>query len=366
LRTQQGYDWGFFVFLIDTLNDPSPNNFLNDVPGGFATFNGPYTHLTYDTGTWGPTRMHVIFAHEMGHIFGADDEYAGENTCAVGETWGYLQVPNTSCNNGGDTSDLSIMGEVDDLPTIDLSVSARGAIGWRNPAVENGFLVVDVVRTSNVSLSPYSPDPSPGNQPTYSGLGWNVPYPPGAGHQPVSISTTKDVEWQVDGGPMPSASPADGAFNEEHEPFSFTAGLTPGPLPDGVYTFDMQAINQFGHTSVLATDVLNIQYDPVTDTDGDGCSDYNELGPTQGQGGLRDPFNPYDVWDPAPTIGSTAHSIGVADIIAVVRKYASTDPNFDRTPLGPNTWNLGPGSGTVTVADILLAVKQFPISWNCS
>jgi hypothetical protein len=84
-----------------------------------------------------------------------------------------------------------------------------------------------------------------------------------------------------------------------------------------------------------------------TDTDGDGCPDYKELGPAQGQGGLRDPFNRWDYFNPEKA--NTPHTQTIADILFVVGKYGKNQGNplytidTDRTAVpGGNVWNLGP------------------------
>lgn len=46
-----------------------------------------------------------------------------------------------------------------------------------------------------------------------------------------------------------------------------------------------------GGSNVQTTQIAN------TDTDADGCTDFQELGSTAGLGGLRDPFNKWDYFD---------------------------------------------------------------------
>ena len=100
------------------------------------------------------------------------------------------------------------------------------------------------------------------------------------------------------------------------------------------------------------------------DHDGDGCPDAKELGDTQTQGGLRDPSNRNDFFNPEKT--NTPVTQTVADIIKVVQQFNKNQGNAaytrdtDRTGiLGANSWNLGAPDGQQTVADILAAVKQF-------
>src|SRR5581483_2166228 len=166
--------------------------------------------MTYDNDGWGISRMHLVAAHETGHIFGALDEYASSG-CRVTDSWGYLNAPNTSCNNGGTTTDQSIMGDSNEQvsPSVDVSTSARAAVGWRNPTVIGSQTVVDVQRTSGVSINPPAQNPS-GSTPQLTGAATNQPYPPGGcniyggacSRVPAAVSITRvsSVDWSVDSG----------------------------------------------------------------------------------------------------------------------------------------------------------------------
>jgi hypothetical protein len=114
------------------------------------------------------------------------------------------------------------------------------------------------------------------------------------------------------------------------------------------------------------------------DGDGDGCPDYvpdkdydatngmqpnGELLDNPNLGGLRDPFNHYDYFNP------TQDGLNrVDDILAVINQYFQDDPPgvpdltslTDRVAiLGGNAWNLGAPNGQQRVDDILNAVKQY-------
>ncbi len=94
----------------------------------------------------------------------------------------------------------------------------------------------------------------------------------------------------------------------------------------------------------------------------------SELSDTANAGGLRDPFNPWDYFNPEKV--NTPHTQTAADILKVVQAFGKNQGNpaysidNDRTGLiGGNSWNLGPPDGQQTAADILAAVKQF--GHNC-
>jgi hypothetical protein len=105
------------------------------------------------------------------------------------------------------------------------------------------------------------------------------------------------------------------------------------------------------------------------DTDGDGCPDKKELADTQAAGGMRDPRNRWDFFNPEKV--QTPHTQTVADILKTVSQFGKNQGNAlytidtDRTGItGGNPWNLGPPDGQQTVADILAAIKQF--SQSCT
>jgi hypothetical protein len=110
----------------------------------------------------------------------------------------------------------------------------------------------------------------------------------------------------------------------------------------------------------------------VVDTDGDGCRDTREMqasAASETSGGLRDAKNPYDYFNP------THDGLNrLDDVLAVVQAYfkddtdanpglppyaVGYDPDTDRTPIGPNAWNLGPPNGFQRVDDILAIIAQF-------
>jgi hypothetical protein len=118
------------------------------------------------------------------------------------------------------------------------------------------------------------------------------------------------------------------------------------------------------------------------DQDGDGCTDWEELGSTQATGGLRDPFNVWDFFD-VPTGPSLQRDkvVNVADISAVTARFGSSgtpgDPlsppppapayhsAYDRgTLLGPDSWNQNAANGSITVQDIT-AVAQYHFGHTC-
>ena len=288
-RRAVGADWGYLIFVVDSLND-ADGMFSDGTNFAYAYLSGPFVVMTYDNDGWGIGYMDLVAAHETGHIFGALDEYASSG-CSTADSWGYLNVSDASCNNGGITTDKSIMGEASEQqdPSVDVSTSAQGAIGWRNPG--GTPVVVDVVRTATVSLTPYTPDPTSDNTPTYSASAGNTPYPPGGCNtiggicyrwpSAVTVSKVAGAQWNLDGGAFTSAGvvPTDGAFDEETDPYTFTP---PSPVPNGTHTFGTRSTNNFGHVSGTATDNLTI----IPGSPVGGIAELPALaGPSAGQSG---------------------------------------------------------------------------------
>jgi hypothetical protein len=147
-RTALGADWGYVIFVVDSMVDS--DGLFSDGYFAYAYLNGPFMVMTYDNDGWGIGYMNLVTAHETGHIFGALDEYASSG-CSTADSFGYLNVSNASCNNGGITSDLSIMGDSYEQtsPSVDVSTRRESLAGEIRR--ENGRTVVDVVRTATAS-----------------------------------------------------------------------------------------------------------------------------------------------------------------------------------------------------------------------
>ena len=116
------------------------------------------------------------------------------------------------------------------------------------------------------------------------------------------------------------------------------------------------------------------------DSDGDGCSNTEELGTDPRQGGLRDPNNPWDFFDP-----SLDGAVGLEDFMLLLQHFHTNDkngqaainrrsdpfttpdpgigryhPRFDRGSfVGPQPWNRQPPDGYISLSDLIALVVQF-------
>lgn len=115
------------------------------------------------------------------------------------------------------------------------------------------------------------------------------------------------------------------------------------------------------------------------DEDGDGCTDWEELGPVNVSGGQRDPFNFWDFFDTPNSANQRDKIILTSDISRVVARYGTNgdktgDPlspppptgyhtAFDRGgSIGPNGWNLRQPDGKILTPDISAVVASFGAS----
>ena len=125
----------------------------------------------------------------------------------------------------------------------------------------------------------------------------------------------------------------------------------------------------FTHTS------LPLSHDADIWADGqvapDGCTTWEELGTDPSTGGLRDPWNWWDFFDP-----NLDGNITLDDIFAVIDRFGAGGdptvdplssppasgyhPRFDRgATLGPDGWNIDAPEGSITLDDIFAVIAQF-------
>jgi hypothetical protein len=98
------------------------------------------------------------------------------------------------------------------------------------------------------------------------------------------------------------------------------------------------------------------------DSDGDGCTDAQELASDPTLGGQRDYLNPWDYFNP-----SEDGLNRIDDITAVVLKYGHDlgvygdyDTKFDRTELtGGNPWQFDAPDGQIRIFDITAAIRSY-------
>lgn len=236
LRSQLHTEWAFTVFVVDSFNDI--NGKFSDGYFAYAYLNGPFMVMTYDNDGYGIHNMDIVMAHEMGHVFGALDEYAGSSSCT--ETSGYLNVANgnhASCGSSGDSACI-MRGQ---LGKTSVCLYSRGQIGWRDSDGDGIFDPADTAFSFTLGTS------SPG--PTYAFAGTAAIVPcPSPTHAVCTINTIVAVEYRVDGGPWLPATPDDSKFDGATEAYRFVVG----PLGNAAHTVEARAWDSAGNSSLQA------------------------------------------------------------------------------------------------------------------
>ena len=152
LRDEYGTDWAFTIFVVNSERDPD-GFFASETSGyryfAYAYLGGPWTVMTYDNDGYGIGNMDAVIAHEVGHIFRAQDQYAAAQTPCNSRS-GYLQVENQNSEYHRDgaactMNEESIMrGQTWPFARRLLDPYGAGQLGWRD-SDEDGL--IDVVDT---------------------------------------------------------------------------------------------------------------------------------------------------------------------------------------------------------------------------
>ncbi len=277
VRKANGADWAFTVYVVDD-NNGYPANGGAFPDGLFAyTFDlfGPYMVMTYHNDGYGPGLFDAVMAHEMGHVFGALDEYRAPlgYPSSGGYYSGYLWVKNRNAVVGGSTNDVCIMrGGQEGVAAYEgggtyagrpirfggICQASRGQVGWRDSDRDGVPDVIDT--TPTVTLGGES---ASGAAVTVTGTVHENPWPRGHNAQGeafthnISYLVPHDVRYSVDGGAVTGAvSATDGAFDEASEHVTLTTPAL-GPGPDAAapthHTLTVEATT--GHTAGLTRDV---------------------------------------------------------------------------------------------------------------
>lgn len=249
-REASGSDWTTTIFLVDS--SAHPTGYFADGRFAYAYINGPLMVVTSDAGSYGANHLAPVIAHELGHIFGALDQYAAARiTCE--RRSGYLSIPTTNSQFGGcGTREPSIMLEpMGAYLAGQIDGSARAQVGYRDSDDDGLIDPLDTgpaIELAGERLAPGS------GRPVISGSLRDTPYP-APFQQRVTLNTIAGAEYRVNGGhwlPLPAA---DGAFDEAAE--AFEAEL---PLYDGTHAVEVRAVNSAGVASPVGARTLTITW----------------------------------------------------------------------------------------------------------
>lgn len=238
-REQQGSDWATLIFVANSANDA--NGRFADNRFAYAYINGPFMVLTSDVGAYGTQRLAPVSAHELGHIFGALDQYKSAEV-ACDQRSGYLNMPTTNSQIGGCPTNLpSIMlSPVSAYLEGAIDPSARAQVGDYD---SDGDGIIDPLDTTPVlQLDPVATT-LPGERPVITGQSSDTGYP-SRYLRTVSINPIERVEYRADGGSWQMALPEDEAFDSTSERFTFDAALY-----DGSHLLEVRTVNRMGISS---------------------------------------------------------------------------------------------------------------------
>jgi hypothetical protein len=244
VRRRNGADWAFVLYVVDSLNDRD-GMFSNGAIAYTADLFGPYTTLTWDNDGYHFANFDAVLAHEMGHEFGALDEYAPPTPGypSTGDlTAGYLGVRNGNADRGGTTHLECIMrGSQQTLDSFRSGVLCRwsmGQTGLRDSDADTHPDVVDTRPAFSTRLETTGADGTVSlrgtvaEQPRKRGVISGGPY----FRRDLSIFVPHDLQYQVDGGGWQALTATDGAFDEPEEGWT----LTTAPLAPGHHTLDLE------------------------------------------------------------------------------------------------------------------------------
>lgn len=250
LRTELGADWATTIFMVNSAGQSS--GAFTDGRFAYAYLNGPFMVISSAAGAYGPNRLAPVVAHELGHIFGALDQYAAARV-SCDQRGGYLNTPSTNSQFGGcGTNHPSIMLEpLSAFAAGQVDASALHQLGYRD---SNGNGAIDPLDTSpTLELQENSLAASTG-RPLIRGVARDVAFP-SAVQQHVTLNHISAVEYRVDGSPWIPAGPDDGTFDGAREPFSIEL-----PLYDGVYAVELRTVNSAGATYSSAPSRIEVTW----------------------------------------------------------------------------------------------------------
>jgi len=132
-RTANSTDWATTVFIV--------KGALLDGPASWAEQGGPWLVLTGDAVT-----KPELAAHELGHVFGALDEYAGSDQ--FNDRSGYLNARNTNAADGNSNPSSQVASiMLNPLAAWQqrlVSPSAMAMVGWRDSDSDHVDDILDV------------------------------------------------------------------------------------------------------------------------------------------------------------------------------------------------------------------------------
>jgi hypothetical protein len=231
LRATYQTDWAFAVFVVDSSNDA--DSAFSDGRYAYAYGSGPTIVMTSGNNGWGPEHLDMVAAHEIGHIFGALDQYSHAGV-PCNQRAGYLDVENQNSIYGdGCISNVpSIMrGGVGAYAGGAVDHYARGQVGWWDSDSDG---ILDPVDTTTEFALLREGTAAVGSTLHYSGTARDIPFP-SPQYRLVTINRVVDMAYRLDGDDWQPVGATDGDFDSIEESFSFDV-LS---LTEGIWQLDL-------------------------------------------------------------------------------------------------------------------------------
>ncbi|TWU00862.1 dockerin type I domain-containing protein [Stieleria varia] len=303
-RQRYDADWAFTIFVVDSSNDG--DGFFE----GGGAFSGAFAFAGGFYMISPSTREASTFAHEMGHIFWAHDEYPGGASWTA--TRGYYNTQNLNAANNptpGFVHELSIMrsGTIAS-DAFDAMVSPEvtlATVGWQDSDGDGIFDVLDVpldweaVGYFDASQSQYhltgSASAVPLRNLNSSGI-----------QSDITLNEISEIQYRLDEGVWVTAQ----VFGEQHVTFDLVV-----PITTPFSTIQWRAIDR---SSQVTSEVISAAEDEhaftsglggfvFEDTDGSGQRDAGESLLSATQVTLL-------AADGSPLFGGSVHAEDLADI----------------------------------------------------
>jgi hypothetical protein len=272
VRSRNDADWAFVLYVVDSLRD-ADGMFANSVVAYTADLFGPYCMLTYDNDGYQFANFDAVLAHEMGHVFGALDEYEppAAGYPSTGDlTSGYLGVRNGNAVVGGNggAQPCIMLGSNGTLAAFRDGDLCRWTLGQTGLRDSDGDTRPDVVDTRPAIATRLESTDASG---AVTLRGTVVEQPRKRGRisggvyfrRDLSILVPHDARYRVDGGAWQPLVAADGAFDQPAEAWT----LTTEALAPGRHELELEATTgeAAGRTRILWAGETTVDLELATD-----------------------------------------------------------------------------------------------------